>query len=242
MKPLLGRSLLTLGCVITLLLSAGCTSTGSNKVALKDTSEKASYAFGIKLGQQLRESPTEIDLQAFQAGVDTAYHEKKPLISSQEMTQAIGEFQRQQAADLQKKQQQTAQENAAASAKFLAENKQKPGVITLPSGLQYKIIKPGRGPKPTADDQVEVNYKGTLPDGTVFDSSYQRGQPATFGLSSIIPGWSEALKLMPQGSEWRIFVPANLAYGARGAGSAIGPNQALVFDIDLLKVIKPAKK
>ena len=122
---------------------------------------------------------------------------------------------------------------------FLAENGKKEGVKTLPSGLQYKILKAGEGKKPTETDTVEVNYRGTLLNGTEFDSSYSRGQPATFQVQGIIPGWSEALKLMPVGSKWQLFVPAQLAYGARGAPPNIGPDATLIFDVELLAIKEP---
>ncbi len=126
--------------------------------------------------------------------------------------------------------------NKAEGEAFLAENAQKPGVITLPSGLQYEIITEGSGQKPTLRSSVTTHYHGTLPDGTVFDSSYQRGQPATFPVNGVIAGWTEALQLMPEGSKWRLYIPSDLAYGKRGAGRDIGPDAALVFDVELLKV------
>ncbi len=119
---------------------------------------------------------------------------------------------------------------------FLAANKSKEGVVTLPSGLQYKILQQGTGPKPTASDSVVCNYRGTLLNGTEFDSSYKRGQPATLGVGQVIPGWTEALQLMPVGSKWQLFIPSNLAYGARGAGSDIGPNSTLTFEVELLSI------
>src|SRR5271169_989304 len=124
---------------------------------------------------------------------------------------------------------------------FLAENKTKEGVVTLPSGLQYKILKEGTGPKPTASDTVVTNYRGTLLNGTVFDSSYKRGQPATFGVGQVIKGWTEALQLMPTGSKWQLFIPPALAYGERGAGADIGPNATLIFEVELLSIQEKAK-
>lgn len=131
-----------------------------------------------------------------------------------------------------------AEKNKQAGIAFLAENKKKPGVITLPDGLQYKIITEGKGNKPSDQDTVTVNYSGKLIDGTVFDSSYTRGQPASFPVNGVIPGWTEALKLMPVGSTWELYIPANLAYGEMGAGSAIGPNQTLIFTVNLISIDK----
>ena len=122
----------------------------------------------------------------------------------------------------------------AAGQAFLAENAKKPGVTTLPDGLQYSILKEGTGPKPTTSQTVTVNYEGTLIDGTVFDSSYKRGEPISFGVTQVIPGWTEALQLMPVGSTWMLYIPSNLAYGARGAGGAIGPNETLIFKVELI--------
>ena len=132
--------------------------------------------------------------------------------------------------------QQEGEANQKEGDAFLAANKSKPGVVTLPSGLQYKILTAGAGPKPTAADSVVCNYRGTLINGTEFDSSYKRGQPATFPVSGVIKGWTEALQLMPVGSKWQLFVPPDLAYGARGAGSEIGPNSTLIFEVELMSI------
>jgi FKBP-type peptidyl-prolyl cis-trans isomerase FklB len=133
-------------------------------------------------------------------------------------------------------QMQTTTENKSAGEEFLAANKLKPGVVTLPDGLQYKVIKEGTGPKPTGSDTVKVHYAGTLIDGTEFDSSYKRGQPATFPVNGVIPGWTEALKLMKVGSTWELYIPSSLAYGANGAPPIIGPNQTLIFKVELLDI------
>ena len=143
-------------------------------------------------------------------------------------------------ADMRKKQEEKTQQAGEANQKegeaFLAANKAKPGVVTLPSGLQYKILKEGTGPKPTATDSVVCNYQGTLINGTEFDSSYKRGEPATFPVNGVIKGWTEALQLMPVGSKWQLFIPPDLAYGARGAGADIGPNATLIFEVELLSI------
>jgi FKBP-type peptidyl-prolyl cis-trans isomerase len=147
--------------------------------------------------------------------------------------------------EIQKQQQEKAQQAAAANKTegeaFLAANKSKDGVVTLPSGLQYKILTAGTGPKPTASDSVKCNYKGTLIDGKEFDSSYKRGQPATFAVGQVIKAWTEALQLMPVGSKWQLFVPSSLGYGERGAGAEIGPNATLIFEVELLSIEEKAK-
>jgi FKBP-type peptidyl-prolyl cis-trans isomerase FklB len=160
----------------------------------------------------------------------------KTLLTDQEAQTTLTTLQ----ADLRKKQelmtQQAAETNKKEGDAFLTANKGKEGVVTLPSGLQYKILQEGTGPKPAATDTVSVNYRGTLLNGTEFDSSYKRGQPATFGVGQIIKGWNEALQLMPVGSKWQLFVPPDLAYGGRGAGRDIGPNSTLVFEVELLSI------
>jgi FKBP-type peptidyl-prolyl cis-trans isomerase FklB len=141
----------------------------------------------------------------------------------------------------QERMQQLGAANKTEGETFLAANKAKDGVVTLPSGLQYKILKAGAGPKPAATDTVTVNYRGTLINGTEFDSSYKRGQPATFGVTGVIKGWTEALQLMPVGSKWQLFIPADLAYGERGAGADIAPNATLIFEVELLSIKAPEK-
>jgi FKBP-type peptidyl-prolyl cis-trans isomerase len=140
------------------------------------------------------------------------------------------------------KMQKVADKNKTEGAAFLAANKSKPGVVTLPSGLQYKILKEGTGPKPTASDTVACNYRGTLINGTEFDSSYKTGQPATFPVSGVIKGWTEALQLMPVGSKWQLFIPSDLAYGNRGAGADIGPDTTLIFEVELLSIQDKSKE
>jgi FKBP-type peptidyl-prolyl cis-trans isomerase FklB len=160
----------------------------------------------------------------------------KMLLSEEEERAVLTELQ----ADMRKKQQEKMQQAAEANKKegdaFLTANKGKDGVVTLPSGLQYKIITSGTGPKPSASDSVVCNYRGTLIDGKEFDSSYKRGQPATFPVSGVIKGWTEALQLMPVGSKWQLFVPSDLAYGERGQGGDIGPNATLVFEVELISI------
>ena len=195
-----------------------------------------SYGIGADLGRNLKRLGIEIDADALIKGFNDALSGAKPLMSDEEIGQTLNALQQ----NIQRKAAQAAaaagEENKKAGEAFLAQNKGKQGVVTLPSGLQYKILKAGDGKKPTENDTVECNYRGTLINGTEFDSSYRRGQPATFGVGQVIPGWREALQLMPVGSKWELYVPSDLAYGERGAGRDIGPNATLVFEVELLAI------
>jgi FKBP-type peptidyl-prolyl cis-trans isomerase FklB len=205
-------------------------------LALKTQKEKASYAIGLNIGKSLHRDSIEIDAAILARGLKDALAGGKPLLTDEEVKTALTALQ----ADLHKKQEEKMQivgdANKQAGEAFLAANKAKAGVVTLPSGLQYKILKEGTGPKPSATDSVVCNYKGTLIDTTEFDSSYKRGEPATFPVNGVIKGWTEALQLMPVGSKWQLFVPAELAYGQRGPSAEIGPNSTLVFEVELLSI------
>jgi FKBP-type peptidyl-prolyl cis-trans isomerase len=178
----------------------------------------------------------EVDPNILLRGLRDALADRKPLLTDEEAKAAMVAIQ----SDLRKKQEakmeMAGEGNKKLGEVFLTENKTKDGVVTLPDGLQYKILKEGTGPKPSATDSVVCNYKGTLIDGTEFDSSYKRGQPATFPVGQVIKGWTEILQLMPVGSKWQIFVPSDLGYGLRGAGGSIGPNSTLIFEIELLSI------
>jgi FKBP-type peptidyl-prolyl cis-trans isomerase len=204
--------------------------------ALKTQKEKVSYSVGVDVAKSLAKMGMDLDLDVFIRGLKDGFSGKKLLMTDDEMHATMNAFQN----DLLKKQSQgkqtAAEENKKAGEAFLAENKKKEGVVTLPSGLQYKILKAGKGKKPTDADKVECHYRGTLIDGTEFDSSYRRGQPATFPVAGVIGGWTEALKLMPVGSKWQLFVPSQLAYKERGAGADIGPNATLIFEVELLGI------
>lgn len=201
--------------------------------------DRISYALGLSMGNNFRASGiTEINVQDFADGVAAVFYGSTPKMSYDEAKAEIQAY----FTEMEKKQRAAAEElgkaNAAAGEAFLAENGKRVEVRTTPSGLQYEVLTEGDGPRPEANDQVEVHYTGKLIDGTVFDSSVDRGMPATFGVTQVIPGWVEALQLMKAGSKWRLFIPSNLAYGPNGApGSPIGPNATLVFDVELLKVI-----
>lgn len=198
-----------------------------------------SYALGLSMGNNFRASGiTEINVQDFADGVAAVFYGSTPKMSYDEAKAEIQAY----FTEMEKKQRAAAEElgkaNAAAGEAFLADNGKRVEVRTTPSGLQYEVLTEGDGPRPEANDQVEVHYTGKLIDGTVFDSSVDRGMPATFGVTQVIPGWVEALQLMKAGSKWRLFIPSNLAYGPNGApGSPIGPNATLIFDVELLKVI-----
>jgi FKBP-type peptidyl-prolyl cis-trans isomerase len=165
----------------------------------------------------------------------------KTRLTQEEAQAVLNEVQTEIKKQQQEKTQQAAAANKTEGEAFLAANKSKDGVVTLPSGLQYKILTAGTGPKPTASDSVKCNYRGTLINGTEFDSSYKRGQPATFAVGQVIKAWTEALQLMPVGSKWQLFVPSSLAYGERGAGAEIGPNAILIFEVELLSIEEKAK-
>lgn len=194
---------------------------------------RVSYGIGRQLGDQLRENPPPgISLDAVIAGIRDAFAGAESQVSAEHLNASFAVIRERMQAEAQRKAEAAAGEGKA----FLAENAKRDGVVTLASGLQYEVLSAGEGAKPTADDQVRTHYHGTLIDGTVFDSSYQRGQPAEFPVGGVIAGWTEALQLMGVGSKWRLYVPSDLAYGAQGVGS-IPPHSVLVFDVELLAVL-----
>ena len=194
--------------------------------------DKISYALGLSIGNNFQNSGiNNLQVEDFVKGLKDVLGGAEPEISYDEAKLVINDY----FMNLQKERLEL---NKKAGEEFLNINKGKAGVVTLPSGLQYQVLQKGEGPKPTASDKVKCHYHGTLINGTVFDSSVQRGEPAVFGVSQVIPGWVEALQLMPVGSKWRLFIPSDLAYGEHGAGEAIEPNSALVFDVELLDIVK----
>jgi FKBP-type peptidyl-prolyl cis-trans isomerase FklB len=205
-------------------------------LTLKTQKDKTSYAMGMNFGTGLRKQSIDIDPAILARGLKDAFANGKTLLTEEEARAVLTQLQ----SDLRKKQEEMAEQAAEANKKqglaFLEANKAKDGVVALPSGLQYKVLTEGTGPKPAATDTVVCNYRGTLLDNTEFDSSYKRGQPATFPVTGVIKGWTEALQLMPVGSKWELFVPSELAYGERGAGGAIGPNATLIFEVELLSI------
>ena len=214
---------------------------------LNTKKERFSYALGMNigknLGNQLKQGSVEVDWSLVGQGLkDSTADGGKTRLTEEEAKAVLTEVQSGVQKQQQAKMQEAAAKNKAEGEAFLTANKSVEGVVTLPSGLQYKILTAGIGPKPTASDQVNCNYRGTLIDGTEFDSSYKRGKPATFGVGQVIKGWTEALQLMPIGSKWQLFIPSSLAYGERGGpGGAIGPNEALIFEVELLSIVDKAK-
>jgi FKBP-type peptidyl-prolyl cis-trans isomerase FklB len=216
---------------------AGTATKGEAVTALTTTKQKASYAIGMNWGTGLHRQGIDVDNAALIQGMKDALAGGKTLLTEDEARSALMQLQK----EMQEKQQAKAAQEGEANKKegeaFLAANKTKEGVVTLPSGLQYKILTPGTGPKPTASDSVVCNYKGTLINGSEFDSSYKRGEPATFPVTGVIKGWTEALQLMPVGSKWQLFIPPDLAYGPRGTpGGPIGPNATLIFEVELISI------
>ena len=206
----------------------------SHAADLKTDEEKLSYIFGIQVGQGLKQEGIKLEMDAFTTGVEDMMAENKPKIDQATAQKLVEQYQAKKQAKLTEmgaKKQKEAND-------FLAKNAKEKGVIVTASGLQYKIIEAGEGKSPTSEDKVVAHYTGKLLDGTVFDSSHDRGEPATFPVSGVIKGWQEALPLMKEGGKWQLIIPANLAYGERGAGAKIGPNEALMFDIELVSIAK----
>ena len=210
------------------------------KVELKDMKQKLSYAIGMDIGSNFKRQEIDIDPKILAAAINDVLA-GKPQLSEADARQVVSDFRTQLMAKMESKQKEAGDKNIKAGEDFLAANAKKEGVKTTPSGLQYKVLKSGKpdGKTPKATDTVKVHYHGTLIDGTVFDSSVQRGEPATFGVDQVIPGWTEVLQLMKEGDKWQVYIPSKLAYGPRGAGQQIGPNSTLIFDVELLSVEKP---
>lgn len=209
---------------------------GEETTVLKTEKDKVSYAIGIDLARNMKRQGIEIDLNLFIRGLKDGLSGEKLLMTEEDLRKTMSAFQGELRLKQRLAHRLAAEDNKKKGEASLAENKIKEGVVTLPSGLQYKILKDGDGKKPTEADTVEVNYRGTLIDGTEFDSSYSRGQPATLKVTGVIPGWKETLKLMPVGSKWQLFVPSHLAYGTRGIPPNIGPNTTLIFEVELLAI------
>ena len=202
---------------------------------LKTVKDRISYIMGYKMGLQVSQASQNLNVDVILEAMEEGRAGSQPRLSQEEAEKAIAAFQEMQAAQSAESIKVVSDANLKEGQAFLAANKNKAGVKTTASGLQYKVITAGKGPKPTRDSTVSVHYKGTLLDGTTFDSSIDRGEPAEFGVTQVIPGWTEALLMMNEGSKWTVYLPADLAYGAGGAGKHIGPNTTLVFDVELLK-------
>ncbi len=208
---------------------------------LSTNEEKLSYTIGADIGTNFKEQNIKVNPQVFIMGLEDGLNGKKLQLTDAEMKEVLKGFQKEMMAKRMTEFKKVAEDNKKAGEAFLAENKKKPGVVTLPDGLQYKVVKAGTGPKPTKTDSVTVEYTGMLPDGQVFDSTEKSGKPVTFKVNQVISGWTEALEHMNQGAEWEVYIPSSLAYGPKGVGGPIGPNQVLVFKIRLVSVNKNAK-
>jgi FKBP-type peptidyl-prolyl cis-trans isomerase len=232
------NSLVYLSALLIIIAGLSCNQSGSVKnVKLETQADSAGYAIGILVGtnnkQQIENAPggADINLEAMAAAFRLAALEQEGEMTVEEADQIIRRY-------FESAGEREGQLNLEAGNAFLEENKSREGITTTTSGLQYEILTEGTGPKPSADDMVRVHYHGTLIDGTVFDSSVDRGEPAVFGVGQVIPGWTEALQLMSVGSKWKIYLPSNIAYGERGAGGDIGPNSALIFEVELLEIVE----
>jgi FKBP-type peptidyl-prolyl cis-trans isomerase FklB len=201
---------------------------------LKTSKEKYSYAIGYQIGNNLKREGADVDIDAIAQGIKDVLSDAKLSVSMEEMQAAVLEVQKQQQTDREARGEKAKKEGDD----FLAKNKKAKGVVELPSGVQYVVVQEGKGEKPKPTDTITAHYKGTLISGKEFDSSYKRGQPATFAVNQVIPGWQEILPLMPTGSKWKVFIPSDKAYGTRGAGADIGPNETLIFEVELLEIKK----
>jgi FKBP-type peptidyl-prolyl cis-trans isomerase FklB len=204
--------------------------------SLKTQKDKASYTIGAQIGTDMKKQGVDIDPEVLAKGIKDGFRGSKMLLTEQEMKESIVGLQQQMAAKQAERMRVQGDKNKQEGATFLVENAKKEGVKVTQSGLQYKAIKEGTGKMPKAEDTVTVNYAGTLIDGTEFDSSYKRGEPATFAVKGVIKGWTEALQLMKVGSKWNLYIPSHLAYGEQGAGRVIGPNATLIFEVELLGI------
>jgi len=225
-----------LAAAVLLIGLLGCGGQQEKKLTLETQKQKVSYSIGLDIGSNFKQGGIDIDQEALARGIKDAIADSTRLLTPAQIQETMQKFQQEMMAKQSEKTTMTGDKNKTAGEAFLAENAKKEGVVTLPSGLQYKIIKAGNGPKPKPTDEVTTHYRGTLIDGTEFDSSYKRGEPTSFPVDGMIAGWTEALQLMPVGSKWQLFIPSNLAYGPRGAGGDVGPNATLIFDIELLAI------
>lgn len=218
-----------------LLVACSGNKAGSEEVALESVEQKASYSIGVQLGSQFKTQQLELDVNALKAGLADVMDNQELRLSQEAQMEAIQAFQENEMKKKEAAFKVVAEANLKEGQEFLAENGKKDGIVTTESGLQYRVIEQGEGAKPTAEDMVTVHYRGTLIDGTEFDSSYARNEPVTFPVNGVIPGWTEALQLMNEGAKWELFIPAELAYGERGTPGPIGPNATLLFEVELIK-------
>ncbi len=226
--------------VVSIVISAGLAlfitgcQTEQKQITLETPADKVSYAIGLDIGQDILGQKLGLNPELLQKGIQDGLAGTEPLLDEEESAQVRASFVEERRAVQNKERLTLAEKNLKEGEAFLTENAAKDGVISLPSGLQYLVIEAGNGATPTADDNVKVHYRGSFVDGSEFENSYAQESPAVFPVRGVIPGWTEALQLMPEGAKWKLFIPANLAYGEQGAGNKIGPNQALIFEIELL--------
>jgi FKBP-type peptidyl-prolyl cis-trans isomerase FklB len=224
--------------ILAAILSTGLlfnVCSAGEKLELKDQKDRESYSLGYQFGQSLKVQGVDINLQVYKSGIQDGLGGKEPQMTPEEIRATMTNLQQRLVAAQQKTRREVAAKNLSESKTFLAENKNKEGIQTLPSGLEYKVVTEGSGKMPKPEDTVKVHYKGTLIDGTEFDSSYRRGEPSTFKVKGVIKGWTEALQLMKEGSKWQLFIPPELGYGERGAGP-VPPNSTLIFEVELLAI------
>ena len=225
-----------LSILIVFVFIVACNQGGQEVTSLDDEQQKISYSIGADIGKNLKMGVYPIDVVALAQGVKDRLEDKELLLTEEEMKEMINLYRKEAQAAQQKAKTEQGETNMAEGEKFLEENKNKEGVVVLPSGLQYKVLEEGSGKSPKATDNVKVHYRGTLINGNEFDSSYKRNQPAEFAVNRVIKGWTEGLQLMKEGSKWMFYIPSELAYGARGAGADIGPNATLIFEVELLEI------
>ena len=228
--------------VSAMVLTAGCNqqseTTSETAIVQLDSQEaKISYILGTNIGSQFKNESIDIDEQALLTGITDAIAGAPPKLAQEEVVSVLQAFQEQQVASREEALKVKAEANLLEGTQFLTENATKEGVVTTESGLQYKVLNEGEGSSPQAEDIVQVHYRGTTIDGTEFDSSFKRGVPAEFGVNQVIPGWTEALQLMKVGAKWELSIPSDLAYGPGGTGGPIGPNQTLLFEVELLQIM-----
>jgi FKBP-type peptidyl-prolyl cis-trans isomerase FklB len=223
--------------LVAVLVFCGVTPVFAKEIKrLVTEKEKISYSIGLSIGKSFKQQAIDIEMDTLVKGVEDALQDAKPLLTEDEIREVMTNLQKNLMAKKQQEDEQVAGKNLEEGKQFLETNKKRTGVKTLPSGLQYEVIQTGTGNSPKIDDTVVTNYKGTLINGTEFDSSYKRGKPAVFPVNGVIQGWIEALQLMKPGAKWKLYIPAELAYGARSAGPIIGPNSTLIFEIELLEI------
>lgn len=237
MKKVVRSMVIALGAMTIVSIQAA---PADKAVSLSTPQDKLSYALGIETGKAFKTHDVQITPSVFAQGLEDGVQGNTPLLTDSEVQKVISSFQQETLAKMQQQMKQSSEKNQKNEAAFLSSNKGKSGIVTTDSGLQYKIIKEGSGATPTNDDMVTVDYEGKLLNGKVFDSSYQRGKPATFPVGAVIAGWQEALKMMKPGAEWELYIPSKLAYGEQGAGGIIGPNELLIFKVHLISVSKKA--